>query len=330
MQLQQLITLLRNTAVIVSIGIVCACQPQNNHDNTHDASADSKPPTFAELENLTYKDIGTEEAPVTLTDGVWQGQPFVDGGASRQSIGLVRDFYLSGDLNGNGPDEAVVLFWSNSGGSGTFDYIAVVGRDESGMPLNLATAALGDRVKIRSATIDAGGMLIFDVVQAGPDDAACCPGQKFERTFMLTQDTLNEVSSKNQGRQSLADLAGVEWILTHFDRNDALPESIEVTLNFDADRISGKSACNQYSGSVSAGKMPGALTVNTPMISTMMACPPPADEIEQRYLNALQAVTQYSFLAGKLALTWHKDDRFGTMTFTPHKSMENQAYYRLN
>ena len=322
MQLYRLITLLRNAATIALIGVACACQPPNIHDNSLNTSAKSPPPTLAELENLTYKDIGTEESAVTLTDGEWQGQPFVDGGASRPRVGLVRDFLLSGDLNGNGAEEAVVVLWSNSGGSGTFDYLAAVGRDKSGTALNLATAALGDRVKIRSANIDAGGMVIINTIQAGPDDAACCPGQKFERTFMLDQNALNEVSSKNQGRQSLADLASVKWVLTHFDRNDALPDGVEVTLNFDADRISGKSACNQYGGSVTEGKMPGELTVNMPMISTMMACPPPADEIEQRYLVALQAVTQYSFLAGKLALSWHKDDRLGTMIFAPHNPLE--------
>jgi len=319
MRLHPLITLLRNTTMVVSISITCACQPMN----THEPSVVLATPTLAELENVTYTGIGDGQAPVTLTDGEWQGQPFVDGGASRPRVGLVRDFRLTGDLNGNGAEETVVLLWSNSGGSGTFDYLAIVGRDESGAALNLATAALGDRVKIRTAAIDAGGMIVVNTVQAGPDDAACCPGQKFKRTFILAQDSLSEVSSKDQGRQSLADLAGVEWLLTRFDSNDALPEGIEVTLSFNTDRIAGKSACNRYNGSVSTGKIPGSLTVNMSMAATMMACPPLADEIERRYLNTLQAVTQYSFLVGKLALTWRKDDQFRTMIFAPQKSLEN-------
>jgi len=289
--------------------------------NARDAAVESVAPTLTELENLTYKGIGEARTPVTLSDGEWQGQPFVDGGSSRPRVGLVRNFHLSGDLNGNGTEETVALLWSDSGGSGTFDYIAVVGRNESGAPLNLATAALGDRVKIRSATIDPGGMIIIDTVQTGPDDAACCQGQKFKRTFALEQGTLNEVSRKNQGRQSLADLTGTEWVLKEFDRKEMLPDHVEVTLFFDADRISGKSACNRYSGSVTVSKLPGTLTVNMPMISTMMVCPSPADEIERRYLNALQAVTQYSFLTGNLALTWRKNDRFGTMIFTPRKPL---------
>jgi len=313
MQIYRLNYLLRNTAIFITLGMTCACQPMN----TRDATVELVAPTITELGNLTYKGIGDAGIPVTLSNGEWQGQPFVDGGSSRPRVGLVRDFHLSGDLNGNGTEETVALLWAASGGSGTFDYIAVVGRDESGTPVNQATAALGDRVKIRSATIDAGGMIVINTVQTGTDDAACCPGQKFKRTFILAENTLNEVSSKDQGRQTLADLTGIEWKLKHFDRDEALAEDIEVTLKFDADRISGKSACNRYSGSVTESKLPGTLTVNMPMISTMMACLSPADEIERRYLNALQAVTQYSFLAGNLALTWRKDDRFGTMIFAP-------------
>lgn len=118
---------------------------------------------------------------------------------------------------------------------------------------------------------------------------------------------------------TLAELAGAEWVLTDLDRDDALPDDIEVTLIFDNNRISGKSACNRYSGGVAEGQTPGALTVNTPIASTRMACPPPAGAIESRYLDALQNVTRYSFRAGQLVLTWRKDDQVGTMIFTPRK-----------
>jgi heat shock protein HslJ len=38
---------------------------------------------------------------------------------------------------------------------------------------------------------------------------------------------------------------------------------------------------------------------------------------EQRYLQALQGVVQYSFLAGKLALTWRDGEGKGTLLFAP-------------
>ncbi len=301
---------LRNTVMAALISIACGCQSMGIEQTQAPLSA----PTGSELKNLTY--VGVTRIPVTLTDGEWHGEPFNPGAASRPSAGLISDFSLTGDLNDDGTLETVVLLWSNSGGSGTFDHLAVVGRDSTGTPLNLATTALGDRVKIRAATID-DGLIVIDVVQVGPDDAACCPGQKFRRTFMLENHTLAEILSEEQGRQSVADLAGVEWILTRFNRDEPLPDGSEVTLRFAGQHISGTSACNRYSGSVIEGNTPGTLTVSGPMISTRMACPPPTDKIEQRYLETLQAIRQYSFIAGKLALTWRKNDQFGTMLFVP-------------
>jgi len=317
MLLDPLIIRLRSAVLIALIAMTCACQSMDAVDTPILATA----PTIAELENTTY--VGITRVPLTLTDGEWQGEPFTVEGASRPSVGLVHDFRLTGDLNDNGAEEAIVLLWSNPGGSGTFDFIAVIGRDKTGAPLNLATAALGDRVRIRSAIIDAG-RIVIDVVQAGPGDAACCPGQKFQRTFTLADHALNEVSSKDQGRQSIADLAGIEWVLTRFNRDEPLPDSAEVTLRFNDDRMSGKSACNRYSGSVTEGDTPGALTVNGPMMSTRMACPPPTDEIERRYLDTLQAINQYSFMAGNLALSWRKDNEIGTMIFTLRKISDSE------
>ena len=152
---------LRRSAMVTLIGMTCACQPSD----TGDAPTSSKAPqtavpvrmdapTLAELGNATY--LGIDEEPVTLVDGEWQGEPFIEGGASRPRAGLVRDFHLSGDLNGDGVKESVALLWTNAGGSGTFDYIAVVGRDNNATPINLATADLGDRVNVRAAGIDAG------------------------------------------------------------------------------------------------------------------------------------------------------------------------------
>jgi heat shock protein HslJ len=117
-----------------------------------------------------------------------------------------------------------------------------------------------------------------------------------------------------QGRLSLADLAG-EWQLTHFGRGEAVGEGIDITLAFDGDRISGGSGCNRYSGGVAAGEAPGTLSVDQPLASTRMACPDPLMEAEQRYLQALASVRTFSFVAGKLVLTWSDGDAGGSLLF---------------
>jgi heat shock protein HslJ len=269
-------------------------------------------PTAVELANATY--TGTEEGLVTLVDGRWEGEPYVEGGASRPSIGLVEDFTLAGDLGGDERNEAVVILWQSSGGSGTFNYVAVVG-GKNGDITNLGTAALGDRVQVRGGRID-DGKIIIDVVQQAEDDAACCPTQLATRTWSLTDNQLKEGEAVITGTLSLATLAGTEWVLTHFSRNEPILEGAEVSLAFADDKISGKSACNRYSAGVEQGETPGDLKIGLAM-GTRMACPGELMDLEYKYLDALSRVASFSFLAGKLILNWEKDGTWSAMIFRP-------------
>jgi heat shock protein HslJ len=273
------------------------------------------PPTPEELANATYS--GIHEEPVTLTDGQWEGEPFVEGGASRPTVGLVADLLLSGDLDGDGSPEAVVLLWTSSGGSGTFDYLAAMGR-RGGQIVNLATAEIGDRVKIREARL-AEDRIVLEVVQAGPEDAACCPSEKATRTWILQTDGLVEQEAKITGTLSLVDLMGPEWVLTHFSWDEPAPQEPEVTLVFEEDRIAGKSACNNYFGAVEeGGDIPGSITIGQ-VGATRMMCPEEVMMIEDRFQRQLSSATQYGFLTGKLALTWQDDGTAGVMLFKPRE-----------
>ena len=274
--------------------------------------AGGEAPTAAELANATY--AGIEEGPVTLVDGRWEGEPYAEGGASRPSAGLVEGFALSGDLNGDGSNEAVVLVWQSSGGSGTFSYLAVVDRS-GGEVKNLATAEIGDRVKLRSGRID-DGSIILDVLQQGEGDAACCPTQLATRTWSMVDGQLIEGEMKITGTLSLDTLAGTEWVLTELNRNEPVQEGAEVSLVFAEGKISGISACNRYSASVEQGEAPADLKIG-PAMGTRMACPGELMDLEHKYLDALTHVTSFSFLAGKLVLTWEKDGNWSVMIFDP-------------
>lgn len=147
-----------------------------------------RPIAANELSGATYH--GIEQDPVTLTDGIWEGEPYMEGAASRPRVGLADGFELRGDLNGDGRAETVVLLWQSSGGSGTFDYLAVM-EYRNGEPENIATAPIGDRVKIRNARIS-DGVIELDVTQQGPGDAACCPTHQLARSWSLEQGQLRE------------------------------------------------------------------------------------------------------------------------------------------
>ncbi|RLA31348.1 MAG: hypothetical protein DRR03_09755, partial [Gammaproteobacteria bacterium] len=144
------------------------------------------PPALGAMANATYP--GIMDAPVTLHDGKWEGKPYSEGGASRPRITLVSGFRVAGDLDGDGVPEAVVLLAASTGGSGTFSHLAAVSHAGAGVAVR-AVALLGDRVQVRYARIE-DGELVIDTVEAGEEDAACCPGEKRQRRWRLVGDVL--------------------------------------------------------------------------------------------------------------------------------------------
>ena len=267
-------------------------------------------PSEEELANASYR--GVYDEPVTLENGSWEGEPFAPGAASRPSVDLVRDFRLSGDLNGDGRDEAVVLLAESSGGTGTNLFLAAVARRD-GSVVSVATALIGDRVQVMEARVKNGDVEL-EVVQAGPLDGVCCPSQKTTRRWSLDGTTLKEGAPAVTGKLSLQDIEGPEWVLTHRDWEDPAPAEPKVTLKLEGNRVVGAGGCNSYFADVRAGGTPGELSVG-PIAVTPIACPGKRGELEGRYLKALEGAFQYSFLAGKLALTTKTGEVYSTLLF---------------
>lgn len=143
------------------------------------------------LKNTTF--VGVLDTPVTLNGGLFEGEPFGEGAASRPIVSLVPDRVDYGDLNGDGQPDAVVFLVSNSGGSGTFTYLAIVAADGE-KPVNLATTLLGDRVQVQSVELD-DDQITVQMLTQGPDDPMCCPTQQVTKVFRLEGDQLVDASN---------------------------------------------------------------------------------------------------------------------------------------
>jgi len=303
---------------VLVVPVLSGCSPQSDHDAAvYDEQKASAPrigsPVMEELVSLDYS--GVRDEAVTLTDGRWEGEPpYEEGAASRPVVGLFKDFYLHGDLDGNGTNEAVVILWATDAGTGSNTYVAVTTRRD-GLPVNIGTALIGDRVQLRAGRLE-NGRIELDLVRQGPDDAACCPGETVTRVWELGADGLVEGVGQDTGRLSLADLEGQEWLLEGINRDEPVPDGLQVTLNFSSDRISGHSACNRYFGSVTVGESPGEIALSK-LGSTRMACAEEAMSLEDSYLQALQGVARFGFLNGKLVLTWQQGDSYNHMLFLP-------------
>jgi heat shock protein HslJ len=261
------------------------------------------PPTIEEIGDATIE--GIYDHPVLLEDGTFEGEPFEEGGASRPRVKLL-DFYRAGDMNGSGVDETAAFLSESSGGSGTVLYLAIMGRHEEEIK-NLGTALVGDRVQIRDARVEKGTLLL-DVLQAGPDDAMCCPGELATRAWKLGGHDLVEFESGVPTRRmSVAELEGVQWTLLKLDWSDPYGGEPPITIVFDGERVAGSSGCNRYFAAVAEGDVPGGISVGQAG-GTMMACPDEVMKGERRYLGALAAVSDYGFMLGDLVLTYGMED----------------------
>jgi heat shock protein HslJ len=278
-----------------------------------EAALNVGPPTLEELENATYQGF-EDPASVTLTDGTWTGEPYTEDSASRPEISLVRGFRVTGDLDADNQEEAVTLLNLALGGTGQLLYVAVVDHRD-GRPVNVATELVGDRVQVRGARTR-GRRLYLDVVQAGPEDAACCPGELATLGWeLLPEGGLSSISvTEEPGRLSLETIGDTKWVLREWSWGEPAPEEPEVMLRYDNGRLTGASGCNNYFTAATLGEMPGDVSLG-PIGGTRMACPEPEMAVEARFLSQLKGVDRYGFMAGELMLGYSTNDGSGFMTF---------------
>jgi hypothetical protein len=149
-------------------------------------ASDAPPLTLAALQNAEYhsQDWGTYR----LTDGVYQRPPTSPGESSSAYTTQLLEAMASGDLNGDGAEDAAVTLATQNGGTGHFVELAAVLNIE-GRPSNVSTVALGDRVVIESARIEAG-TITLQMLTHGPNDPLCCASQLATWQFRLQGDQL--------------------------------------------------------------------------------------------------------------------------------------------
>lgn len=143
-----------------------------------------------QLANTTYRSEWTQDGLAPLTDGEFR-EPAAPGSATETVVRLTGHIAY-GQLNGQ--DAAAVVLVTDPGGSGTFYDLGVVVNQE-GRPVNVATTTLGDRVLIYDVSVIDNEIVVF-MVQAGPDDALCCPSQQVVQRYTLDGDQLVQLSSE--------------------------------------------------------------------------------------------------------------------------------------
>lgn len=139
------------------------------------------------LRNATYG--GIYDDPITLTNGLYEGEPEGADDPAHPTVEIIDGAELTGDLDGDGADDAVVFLLERGGGSGAFTYVAAQ-LNRAGQPVDAGAVRIEDRIGVRAAAIEAG-QVVLDLILQGPGDVACCGTHKARKTYALQEGQLS-------------------------------------------------------------------------------------------------------------------------------------------
>ena len=157
------------------------------------------PPTQAPQHNTSIlQSLPNAEYPIEiastgkaqLKDGVFEEQ-VATGSATKTTVRLGKE-QAFGDINGDGAEDIVTTLVADPGGSGTFTYLALVINDK-GIAKPLATVLLGDRIIVKSLTIQSDSVVVIMLDRKADEPMSAEPTVEVTRTIKLQDGKLIEV-----------------------------------------------------------------------------------------------------------------------------------------
>ncbi|MFM8321559.1 MAG: META domain-containing protein, partial [Chloroflexota bacterium] len=273
-----------------------------------------------------------EGGSVQLVDGRFE-TPAAPGSAATNTVQLV-DPVAYGRL-ADGSPAAAVLLASNSGGSGTFYELSLVGLLSDGTPVSLAYTFLGDRVKINSLQMQ-DGLVTVDLLAQGPDDPMCCPTQQQTRAYNLVDGELVQASADGVVSSAPVDpaappaggtpgaaggdpgaaagaapgsaggLTGTIWQWSDYQLGSQAQKPVDRPQDYRLEFLPGgqvqlQAGCNSGSGSYTAGDAgSGSLSFGA-LVATQMGCP--TGLMGAEFVQYLGQVQNFALRNGALFLT---------------------------
>ena len=218
---------------------------------------------------------------------------------------------MTSDFDADGQSEIVRIVRDDPGGSGTFYHLLVIDTDENG-ELRSTSTLLGDRIQFLNFWKD-NNLIAIDMVQAGEEDAACCPTQKIVRRWQFQDGKLIEQPAEPYGQVSIKDLVKLKWKLIQMG-DQKIDADTDINLTFGQEMVGGKSGCNNYSTSAKEPS-PGKLKIAASMAATMMACTDKQMSLEQQFLKRLEQVESYRWMGDYMTLEWQDKENQGSLVF---------------
>ena len=255
------------------------------------------------LGNLTYSGLFPERT-ISLTDGV---AFYEEEGPGTPYVLLMDQIVATGDLDGNGVEDAAALLEDHSVGSGTFLFLAVV-LDAATGPTPLTALMVGDRIQVKSLAVE-DQQAVAELIAHGASDPACCPTWNVRKRYELQEGTLVESGSEELSPVGLIDLSDTTWRLVDLGDGQApVLSTTEVSLAITDGQVSGSGGCNDYRAALSEAEDLLQSFVVGPIAATEMGCPDAVSAQETTYLTLLESVLGWRYDAGRLALAYPASD----------------------
>jgi hypothetical protein len=128
-----------------------------------------------------------DRATVTLVNG--RAEQDAAPGSAAKNVATLTDQRVNGDLDGDGKLDAVVIVTYQTGGSGTFYYVAAL---LSTAPTGAAgpSALLGDRIKVTAVRLDGRTIVVELLDRSAGQPFTSSPTVPIVRRFEVLQGVL--------------------------------------------------------------------------------------------------------------------------------------------
>ena len=128
-----------------------------------------------------------EKSSVTLTNG--RAEKEAAPGSASKIVTTLSDKRATGDVDGDGRADAIVVLTQQPGGTGTFYYVAVVLNGANGVTTTPATL-LGDRVAVTGLRLDGATIVVEFMDHASGQPLASSPSVPTTKRFGVAQGAL--------------------------------------------------------------------------------------------------------------------------------------------
>jgi hypothetical protein len=153
-------------------------------------------PLAVEVNNATYVINGQ---PVTLKNGTSASFSANDPSAGATGLSTLVTTTIDfsqlafGDLNADGSEDMAFVIWQQTGGSGTFYYLAAALAEPNGAAPATDTVLLGDRIKPVSTEVKNGLIIVTYLDRKPGEPMVVDPSVMVVRRFKIADGKLNEV-----------------------------------------------------------------------------------------------------------------------------------------